>query len=156
MVPSLVSPLRLAFVLALFFLALWTMIRLSDGLAPRLPIADGASGQLDELRYVVRGREVMDNVLKTQVLLKILVSGEVSRAGLEKLLAALEKEQSKQTGFRHRSSPTHVAIYAYPSQEHLDSESGWVAMMLRLGAEASPQFTVNKALLAAPKRPKDA
>lgn len=99
--------------------------------------------------YKVLDRKVYDVPIKTQVQLDLLVSGNLTPAGLRNLLAKLFLETDKQGGFRCHFKPTHVFIYAYSDEERAESGSGgWVAMLSKVGEGAKPKITVNEKLLA--------
>ncbi len=71
--------------------------------------------------------DIHDVPLKTQVTLKVLVSGDITRPGLTALLNKLCSSTSKRTGFKHHDSPTNIYIYAFTSKEK--GTSGWIALL---------------------------
>jgi len=61
--------------------------------------------------------KVYDAPIKTQVTLRLLVSGRITDAGLRNLLSKLYSEVHNRRGFKYHSNPTHIFIYAYTDKE---------------------------------------
>ena len=95
-----------------------------------------------------------DAPIKTQVEQHVLVSGELTEAGLRALLSQLHSEISQRSGFTYHQNPTHISIYAYTEAEQ-QGTGGWVAMLSRTGEEALPEIRVNTEMLAAPEKPEE-
>jgi hypothetical protein len=104
---------------------------------------------LEQLKYTVLDREVYDAPVKTQVTLKLLVSGDITKKGLEELLTRLYLEIKKETGFKYRKNPNNIDIYAFSSKERAESGMGqWIAMLLKNVPDEEPKISMNDRQLA--------
>jgi len=106
-------------------------------------------------QYTIADEKVDEMPLKTQVEMRVLVSGDLTEAGLRSLLSKLHNEIRGRTGFTHHQHPTHIFIYAHTEEGQVGT-AGWVAMLSRVGEDASPKIKVNTEMLAALKEPKEA
>ena len=92
--------------------------------------------------YIVLSENIHDVPIKTQVELNILVSGEISDAGLRKLLNELYSSTKARTGFQYHSSPTNIYIYAFTTKERYESE--WIAMLQESPVDVGPIIIINQ------------
>lgn len=120
---------------------------------PFLILTSGGHGTADGRDYILFAREVIDKPAKTQVLLRIIVPLNISKAELEALLTKVYQEQLGTTGFKYHRTPTHVAIYAFSNREYAAEEPGWVGMLLRMGEGQTPSIDVREELLVALRKP---
>lgn len=97
-----------------------------------------------QLTYRVLDEEVYDAPIKTQLEMSVLVSGDVSRGSLRRLLNDLSRQMAERTGFKHHPRPTHLVLAAYLTEEHYRSGAGqWVAQFLKIG-DRKPEFHINE------------
>ncbi|GAF81256.1 unnamed protein product, partial [marine sediment metagenome] len=101
------------------------------------------------LKHVVLNEEVYDIPLKTQVVLNILVSGEISESGLRNLLQKLYSSTKARSGFKYHNSPTNIYIYAFTSKERFESGTGqWIAVLQQSPVDLGPRISINKRQIA--------
>lgn len=97
--------------------------------------------------YIVLNEDVSDAPVKTQVVMDILVSGEITKEGLETLLNDLYSSIKQRTGFEYHDHPNAIYIRAYTSQER--AESGMqIAMLEKNAVNDSPLITINENQIA--------
>ncbi len=96
--------------------------------------------------YSVYDEEIYEIPLKTQVLLRVLVSGEITEAGLRALLNKLYASTKARTGFKYHQSPTNIYIYAFTSKEK--GQSGSIAHLGMSNGQAKPVITVSERQMA--------
>ena len=100
-------------------------------------------------KYIILDEDVYDAPIKTQVTLSVLVSGEISEAGLKTLLNQLYSSTKARKGFKYHDSPTSIYIYAYTSKERAESGMAqWIAMLQKAQAETKPTININERQLA--------
>ena len=100
-------------------------------------------------KYVILDEDVYDAPIKTQVTLSVLVSGEISEAGLKNLLNQLYSSTKARKGFKYHDSPTSIFIYAYTSKERAESRGRmWIAMLHKAHAETKATININERQLA--------
>jgi len=100
----------------------------------------------DEIAYKILDKDIYDSPVKTQVVLRVLVSGHVTSEGLKRLLSNLYTSVKKWKGFKYHSSPTHVFIYLYTSEEKAKSRmEKWVAMLASTGVNENPEISIDDA-----------
>jgi len=94
--------------------------------------------------YRALDEDIYDAPIKTQVTLKILVSGEISKPGLEVLLNKIYSSIKERKGFKYHNSPTNIYIYAFTSKERAESDMGqWIAM-LQSDSDVKPVISTNE------------
>jgi len=98
--------------------------------------------------YQILDDETYDAPVKTQVAVKLLVSGEITQEGLEELLGDFYREIMTRRGFKYHESPTNVYIYAYTSKERAESGSLWIAMLDKSYSDSGPTISINERQLA--------
>ena len=99
--------------------------------------------------YSILSEEVYDAPVKTQIVLNLLVSGEISEQGLITLLNQHYSSLSTRTGFKYHDYPTNIYIYAYTSEERAESGMGlWIAMLLKDYDDVEPTINVNEQQIA--------
>lgn len=98
--------------------------------------------------YTVLDEDIYDAPIKTQVTLKLLVSGKITKQGLTNLLEEIYSKTRVRSGFKYHSRPTLVFIYAYTSKEYAQSGSQWIAMLKGTDEGKEPEISTNKAQLA--------
>lgn len=109
----------------------------------------GINGKKAILKYTILNEDVYDAAIKTQVTLSVLVSGEISEAGLKNLLNQLYSSTKARKGFKYHDSPTSIYIYAYTSKERAESGMAqWIAMLQKADAETKPTTNINERQLA--------
>jgi hypothetical protein len=119
-----------------------------------LVILTGAPGGGAYARdYVLFAQEIIDKPLKTQVLLKVIVPVEISKAELEKVLMQIYQEQRSRTGFKYHPTPTHVAVFAFHNREYAADGPGYIGRLLRIGDGKIPDIDVREKLLVALRKP---
>ncbi len=97
------------------------------------------------LKYTILDEDVYDAPVKTQVTLSVLVSGEISEAGLKNLLNQLYSSTKARKGFKYHDSPTSIYIYAYTSKERAESGMAqWIAMLQKAHAETKSTTNINE------------
>ena len=85
------------------------------------------------LKYSILDERIIDDPLKTQVLLEILVEGDITKETLSSLFKQLYASTLKRTGFKFHTNPTNVYFYAYVSKAHYESKRGQQIAMLDKG-----------------------
>ena len=100
------------------------------------------------LTYQILDDETYDAPVKTQVAVKLLVSGEITQEGLEELLGDFYREIMTRRGFKYHEGPTNVYIYAYTSKERAESGSLWIAMLDKSYSDSGPTISINERQLA--------
>ena len=99
--------------------------------------------------YTILDEDIYDAPIKTQVTLKILVSGEISQPGLRALLNQIYSSTKARRGFKHHDSPTNVYIYAFTSKERAESGMGqWVAMLQKSYNDVKATISINERQIA--------
>ena len=98
--------------------------------------------------YRILDEETYDAPIKTQVAVKLLVSGEITQDGLKELLGDLYQGIMAREGFKYHESPTNVYIYAYTSKARAESGSLWIAMLDKSYSDSSPTISINERQLA--------
>jgi len=98
--------------------------------------------------YSVLDEDIYDTALKTQVVLNILVSGEISEPGLRALLDMLYSSIRARGGFKYYNPPTNVYIYAFTSKERAESGWLWIAMLHKSYSDVKPTININERQIA--------
>lgn len=84
------------------------------------------------VEYTVLNEEIDESPGKTQLIINILISEDVSEDELGTLLNSLYEKANHRTGFKYHSNPTVIGIYAYPSREHAEAGMGqWLGMLTK-------------------------
>lgn len=98
------------------------------------------------LKYRILNKEVYDVPIKTQIMLEVLASENVTKEGVRVLLKDLCRQCLSERGFKyHGGRPTHVFIYVYPTKEHQASGTGlWLGMLSKAGANDEPRVDINE------------
>jgi len=105
----------------------------------------GINGKGVTMKYTILNEDVYDAAIKTQVTLSVLVSGEISEAGLKDLLNQLYSSTKARKGFKYHDSPTSIYIYAYTSKERAETGMAqWIAMLQKAHAETKPTININE------------
>ena len=100
-------------------------------------------------QYTVLLEDIYDVPIKTQVVLDVLVSGEISDFGLRALLSQLYSSTKARTGFTYHDSPTIVFIYLFTSRDRAQSGMRqWIAMLAKGYDDAVPTITVDERQIA--------
>jgi len=118
---------------------------------PTIPVTEPASeqGMVVLPEYSILDEELYDAPVKTQVVLNLLVSGEISELGLNTLLNQLYSSISVRGGFKYHDSPTNIYIYAYTSKERAESGMGlWIAMLQKNYDDVKPTISINERQIA--------
>jgi hypothetical protein len=101
------------------------------------------------LKYRILCEDVIDVPIATQVTLKVLVSGEVSEPDLKALLNKLYFSIKERRGFKYRSSPTSIYIYAFTSEGMAKSSTGqWIAVLKKCYDDPRPVIEVKESQVA--------
>jgi hypothetical protein len=98
------------------------------------------------IHYTILDEDSHDSYGKTQVRLRILVSGEIAEKNLRELLNKLYSKTMKRK-FKYHLAPTNVYIYAYVSKDHYESGSQWIAMLDKSYDETAPNIRINESQL---------
>lgn len=100
-------------------------------------------------KYRVLDEDVYDSPIKAQIELNMLISGEISEAGLRTLLKKLYSYAKAKRGFKYHRSPTNIYIYAFTSKEKAESGMGqWIAMLQMSHGDIRPRISINKRQIA--------
>jgi hypothetical protein len=100
--------------------------------------------------FVVLPDEVDDMPLKVQVVRKLVLSGPTTREQIETLVGVQYEAIRDLTGFRNRSTPSHIGIYVYASEGNAKApQPAWLAMLWTVDADGpTPGVTVDEDRLA--------
>lgn len=99
--------------------------------------------------YTILNEDVYDAPIKTQVEVNVLVSGEISEAGLKTVLSQLHSSTKARKGFKYHDSPTNIYIYAFTSKERAASGMGqWIAMLQEGPGDPKPTISINERQIA--------
>ncbi|MBA7667127.1 hypothetical protein ES703_75212 [subsurface metagenome] len=99
--------------------------------------------------YKVLDQDIYDAPVKAQIVLNVLVWGEISETGLRALLNTLYSSAKAKRGFKYHKSPTNIYIYAFTSKERAESGMGqWVAMLALSYGDAKPSISINNRQIA--------
>jgi len=96
------------------------------------------------MTYQILDEETSDVPIKTQVVVKLLVSGEITQEGLKKLLGDFYREIIARRGFKYHESPTNVYVFAYTSKERAESGYLWIAMLDKSYNDSGPKISINE------------
>jgi len=106
----------------------------------------GAAQQTVEMpRYEIARKEVRDRPAYCKVILDIVVSGKVTRTGLEELLEHLYA-QAKQERCTYKGGPTGIFITAYSSWEKAkegQNRTCWIAWLSWVEGDTAPEVSVS-------------
>lgn len=105
--------------------------------------------------YNIIDREAYDAPIKTQIVLHVIISGNITEAAIRNLLNKLYLHTNTAQGFKHHGGePTHIFIYLYTSREHFNSGSGqWIGMLQKVGDLSPAKISVKNELIAPLKEP---
>ena len=81
------------------------------------------------IKHSVLEEEIVDDHLKAQVTLKVLIPEKAKIEDCRNLLLELYKNTKSRTGFKKHKSPTGIFIYLYTSEESSNSSSAWIGML---------------------------
>lgn len=96
------------------------------------------------LNYTILKEELYDAPVKTQVVLKILISDTAITEGkIRKLLTSLYDKTIKKTGFKYHSNPTNIFIYTYTSKEKSESGGLWIGMISKSYYDTQPKIDIS-------------
>ena len=100
--------------------------------------------------YTIVDRDIYDAPVKTQITLSAVISGKITKEGLEQLLQNLYDEANATRDFNyHGGKPTHVFVYLYQSKEHFESGIGQhIAMLSKAGDSALIDTHIKTELIA--------
>lgn len=107
--------------------------------------------------YSILNEEVYEVPGKAQVEIKMLVSGQISEAGLRLLLNKTYISVKSRKGFKYHDSPTVIAIYAFTSKEKANSGTQWIGMLIK-GPRDGPTVSISKdtlSLYQSPPKPEE-
>jgi len=99
------------------------------------------------LTYEIVKEHVDDTFIKTEVYLKVVVSGNVTEAGLRQLLDELYSKVAARTGFRYHSRPNSIFVYAYASNEHAAS-GPFMGAIMKSASETQPSVMIDEQQIA--------
>ena len=106
------------------------------------------SEQLGPLTYQVWKEETHDTPLSTYVRMDIVVSGHITREGLDALLRRLFQQIRERKDFKYHDQPG-VQIGAYTSVAHAKSGMGlWIALLNAHYADTYPEVSFSENQLA--------
>ena len=115
----------------------------SDKITQSSKMKDQPAEQFSVPEFKVLKKDVYDAPIKTQIELNILVYGKISEDGLKQLLNNLYIIYSQEHGFKYHDIPTHIAIFAYTSNELFEAEMGqWIARLLKTSENGQPQIDI--------------
>ena len=92
--------------------------------------------------------DITDAPIKSQVVQHYLIASKMSEDELKDLLEVKLSEESKRSGFKYRSCPSHIYIYLYTSREFYDGGAGQYIARAEL-IEGDMRIKVNKKQLNA-------
>lgn len=99
--------------------------------------------------YSVLDEDIYDAPVKAQIVLNILVSGEISELSLRALLNKLYSSIKMRKGFKYHDYPTNIYIYAFTTKERYDSGMGlWIAMLQKSYGDVNPIIDINNSQIA--------
>lgn len=126
----------------------------SDGKTPDTkPNSDGTSPDTKQNGSAVKAvlpdyriieNKKHDSPIKSQVVMRALVSGQITEEGLKALLGKLYDSAIARRDFKYHDCPTNVFIYLYTSRENAETGSAWIAMLGK-GKGDKPRISVKKA-----------
>lgn len=100
-------------------------------------------------KYCILNEVVSDTPAKAQVVLYILLSGEISESGLRSLLNHLYSSIKERKGFKYHDSPTNIFIYAFSSMERAMSRTpNWISMLGKGYYDVKPKIDINEREIA--------
>ena len=93
--------------------------------------------------YEVLNEEIYDAPVKAQIVLSLLVSGEITEDGLRALLRKQYDSLKTRRGFTYYKSPTNIFIYAYTTKERYEGGMGqWIAMAAKTYSDTKPTISI--------------
>lgn len=96
------------------------------------------------LHYSILEEEVFDKPIKTQVKIKILISGtRITEQKIRELLTYLYEKTIKRTGFTYHPNPTNIFIYAFTTKEKANSGTQWVGMISKSYSDTQPSINIS-------------
>jgi len=120
--------------------------------ARKSPIPAVKTKQSAPMDYEIIEEDLHEGGIKAQVVLKVLVSGNITKRHLEKLLRLLYDAQKDRTDFKAWDRPTHIFIYAYTDHDRAETGYAWIGMLDKVGS--SPEkIKIKEDLIAQLSRP---
>lgn len=98
--------------------------------SPEAPVRTVEKEKFVIPNYSILNKKIYDTPIKTQVTLKVLVSGKISESGLRGLLNQLYSSTKAMGGFKYHDFPTNIYIYMFTSKERAESAL-WIAMLAK-------------------------
>lgn len=98
----------------------------------------------DYIKFSIIDEEVTDAPIKTQIAQSILIENKDSATedNLRKLLNYQYNKLSKRKGFKFRSSPNRIYIWAFDSKKLYDKKSGYYKAMIST-VDDKPEFKMS-------------
>jgi hypothetical protein len=96
------------------------------------------------LTYSILEDKVSDTEIKTQVKIKLLITGKnMTEQRIRELLTDLYQKTIKRTGFKYSTHPTNVFIYAFTSKEKSESGTQWIGMIAKTYSQSNPTISIS-------------
>lgn len=104
----------------------WLLFATFCGCSDRSSPPQTPSGQLPPYRIVFD--QLQDNLLETQIWLRVIVSQPVTDDALRLLMTQLFEDAMLRSGFIYHESPTSVYVYVYDNEAGIESGK-WLGML---------------------------
>lgn len=96
------------------------------------------------LTYSILEDKVSDTEIKTQVNIKLIITGkDITEQRIRELLTNLYQKTIKRTGFKYSTHPTNVFIYAFTSNEKAKSGTQWIGMISKTYSQSNPTISIS-------------
>lgn len=94
--------------------------------------------------YTILDEDVSETSGKAQVILRVLVTENITKISLTELLNVLYNAAEKKRGFKWHSTPTVIAIYVFTSEEKAKETNSlqWIAMLSK-GPNRGPDIRLH-------------
>ena len=100
------------------------------------------------MKYSVLDENVVDTPSKTQITLKLKISGEITSDNCRELLNRLYNTYKNKEGLKYSKTPGSLFMYLYDSTESAEDPEQWIGMLSWAAATYKPQITIKEKIIS--------
>ena len=99
------------------------------------------------MKYSTIDENIIDTPAKTQITLKLKISGEITADNCREVLNRLYNEYKNKEGYKHSKTPGSLFIYLYDSTESAEVPEQWIGMLSWASSTYKPQISIKENLI---------
>lgn len=99
-------------------------------------------------QHTLLNEDIIDSPEKTQITLKLMISGKITSDSCRELLNRLYSEYREKTGLKNSPTPNNLLFYLYDSAESAEEAEQWIGMLSWSSEEYKPRITIKEDIIA--------